>query len=161
MKSSKKIFFIVLVFMIALSSYGLMSYSYKEDTSKTINPSKEWDVAITNVEIKTSGNVEEGNTKYSEGTLVLDPIFNGNDGSIQYKVTIENKGLLDVKLSNVIYREDNKDGMIKYDISKPSNIIKSGEEIEVIIVAYLDINKYNGEEGVQNKLTALYEYVQE
>ena len=161
MKSSKKIFFIVLVFMIALSSYGIMSYSYKEDASESINQGKEWDVAITNVEIKTSGSVEEGNTKYSEGTLVLDPIFNGNDGSIQYKVTIENKGLVNVKLSNIIYREDNKDGIIKYDMSKPSEIIKSGEKIEIIIVAYLDINKYDGEEGVQNKLTALYEYVQE
>ena len=158
MNDKKNILIVILLIAVVALSFGVVSYSNKDIQTDNVNGVKEWDVAITNVEIVKEGEAIDGNTKYSEGTLVVNPILNGIYDSVTYKVTIENNGLLDAKLNKSLY--DKEDSILKYDIEEPKKTLKSGEKIEITIKAYLDSKKYQGENNVTNKLTAMYEYIQ-
>ena len=158
MNDKKNILIVILLIAVVALSFGVVSYSNKDIQTDNVNGVKEWDVAITNVEILKEGEAIDGNTKYSEGTLVVNPILNGIYDSVTYKVTIENNGLLDAKLNKSLY--DKEDSILKYDIEEPKKTLKSGEKIEITIKAYLDSKKYQGENNVTNKLTAMYEYIQ-
>ena len=158
MNDKKNILIIILLIAVVALSFGVVSYSNKDIQTDNVNGVKEWDVAITNVEIVKEGEAIDGNTKYSDGTFVVNPILNGIYDSVTYKVTIENNGLLDAKLNKSLY--DKEDSILKYDIEEPKKTLKSGEKIEITIKAYLDSKKYQGENNVTNKLTAMYEYIQ-
>ncbi len=153
MNNKKSIVVIALLIAILSMSFSVATYSVSN------NKVKEWDVSITDVEVITNGEVIEGNTKYSEGTLVLNPIFNTSLDSIIYRVIISNNGSIDAVLKRSIYNEEDKNSSIKYRIEEPKKIIKSGEKIEIYIEAKVDRNKYK-EGDKTNKLTALYEYIQ-
>ena len=160
MKDKKNLLIIMLLIVVVVLSYGIISYSYTGANVSKSSEDKRWDVAITNVEIKTTGEAEEGDTKYSEGTLVVNPILNDVNDKITYKVTIENKGNIDAVLRRAVYKKENEKSLIKYDVDKDIKEIKSGKSVTVTIVASIDSNKYDGEKRVTNRLTALYEYIQ-
>ena len=160
MKDKKNLLIIMLLIVVVVLSYGIISYSYTGANVSKSSEDKRWDVAITNVEIKTTGEAEEGDTKYSEGTLVVNPILNDVNDKITYKVTIENKGNIDAVLRRAVYKKENEKSLIKYDVDKDIKEIKSGKSVTVTIVASIDSKKYDGEKRVTNRLTALYEYIQ-
>ena len=159
MNDKKNVLIVILLVAVIALSFGVVSYSSKDVQRANVSEVKEWDVAITNVEIVKEGEAIDGNTKYSEGTLVVNPILNDIYDSVTYKVTIENNGLLNAKLNRSLY--DKEDSLLKYDIEEPKKSLKSGEKMEITIKAYLDSKKYQGEKNVTNKLTAMYEFIQD
>ena len=89
----KRNFVIVLALLFLLGlSFGTVSHSINNNQSSTSEEVGRWDVKITNVEVVTSGEAEDNDYKYKEGTIVLKPILRLVDDNIFYRVTIKNEG---------------------------------------------------------------------
>lgn len=160
MNDKKNILIVVLLIAVLVLSYGVVSYSSKDVQREKSSEVKQWDVTITDVEIIKEGEAIDGDTKYSEESLIVNPILNDIYDSVTYKVTVENNGALDAKFNRGVYRYD-KDSLLVYDIEEPSKTLKSGDKMVVTIKAHLNSKKYQGEKSVTNKLTAMFEFIQD
>ena len=160
MKDKRNLIILSLLLLMIGLSYGFISYSTKVIQMNQSSEVKKWDVSITNVEVITNGTAREGETKYSEGTLVINPVLIDPNDSIVYRVTIANNGLLDAKLARSLYKEEKPNSVLTYTYENTKEVLKSKESIEITIIAQVDRDKYVAGEEITNKLTALFEYIQ-
>lgn len=157
----KRNFVIVLALLFLLGlSFGTVSHSINNNQSSTSEEVGKWDVKITNVEVVTSGEAEDNDYKYKEGTIVLKPILRLVDDNIFYRVTIKNDGTIPATLGRYLYNEKNKNTGIIFTHNKPKEELAPGEETTVDFYVYLEQSKPSEQLEYTNELTAIFEYIQ-
>lgn len=163
MKERRNIIIILILVILLLMSVAYSAFA----TQLTLNSSSqiigEWDVRITNIEIKyVSENCDPGVPQFTNTSMKFNAKLVKPGDYISYEVTVKNEGTIDAILNNIIFYEEYEGSTaLNYITTEVSPILKKGEEIKFsVIVEYL--KETTEIPSIKQKgITGIIEYVQE
>lgn len=163
MKKSKNIIIGALLLAILMMSVGYSIFSSEMTFSGSAEITGEWDVKITNVEVKeVSSGSDAGTPDFTNNTITFDAKLEKPGDKVVYEITITNSGSIDAKLENLQIVPDiiNGSTAISYIIINPSNELLAGEETKMQITAQYDEVVTENPDIKTKTITGVIEYVQ-
>lgn len=147
-----------LVLMVAYAAF---------QTNLTINGtssiSSNWQVEITKVISKNvnGGAYNESEPVFSPTAVTFKTILMSPGDSIDYEVTINNKGTIDARL-NTINKTESENPAIQYAVSgiKENDILKAGESKQFIVTVKYNDTVTTQPDILTSSLTVSLEFVQ-
>ena len=118
-EKKRKILIITLIGLLLIMAAGYAAFQTNLNIKGTSKINSNWDIRITNVEeIKTSGSGESNSTPtWTNLTASMDANLYDKGDSVEYEVTIENKGTFDAKLEDIIKKVNSNNEAIKISFS--------------------------------------------
>ncbi len=162
-KRNKKIL-IGLIGLLLLMSAGYAAFSSNLNISGTSNITSNWDIRITNV---TSGDVTGSaeNTKaptWDNLTASMEADLYEKGDSVEYTVTIANKGTLDAKLEDIVKNNVSSNDAVKITFSgytKGQKLYKNTSQDIKVKIEYNPDYKGDASEG-SGEINVTFNYTQ-
>ena len=160
----KKIIIGVLCLVVCIMAIGFAAFSTNLNINGTASIESNWSVVFTNIQelSKSSGVTINNNPTASGTTATFDVDLESPGDSIEYQITVENKGTLDAIISSINASETGSDA-IKFEI----NNIRVGDKLAKKTSTTFNI-KISYDESItsqpsitNNKLTVDIDYVQD
>lgn len=160
MRNYKNIIIVSLLLVLLAMSVGYSAFSGNLKLNGIAEIMGEWDVRITNVEVKkVSEGCDPGTPQYSNTSVTFDAKLAKPGDSITYLITIENAGTLDATLNNVLFVE-NGTLAISYSTTEIKENLKSGEITTFSVLVEYKSNYVDHLEDDKNTIIGIIEYVQ-
>jgi uncharacterized membrane protein len=167
MKDKKNLLIGALLFTIVVMAVGYAAFA----TTLTINGnatiSGKWDVEITGIESAVTGTANAGSPSFTTTTATFDATLVKPGDSATYTVTVENKGNIDAKLSDItLTPQEVSDGgsdAILYEIvSQPAkdSVLAAGDTTTVEVKVSYDSTATTVPTSTTRTFTGTLEYVQ-
>ena len=163
MKKSKNIIIGALLLAVLMMAVGYSAFASEMTFSGSAEITGEWDVKITNVEVKeVSSGSDAGSPEFTNNTITFDAKLEKPGDKVVYEITITNSGSIDAKLENLQIVPDiiNGSTAISYIIINPSNELLAGEETKMQITAQYDEVVTENPDIKTKTITGVIEYVQ-
>ena len=163
MKKSKNIIIGALLLAVLMMVVGYSAFASEMTFSGSAEITGEWDVKITNVEVKeVSSGSDAGTPEFTNNTITFDAKLEKPGDKVVYEITITNSGSIDAKLENLQIVPDiiNGSTAISYIIINPSNELLAGEETKMQITAQYDEVVTENPDIKTKTITGVIEYVQ-
>jgi len=103
-KKKRIIILVALIILLGILTVGYAAFESKIKVKGNAKVTSNWDIRITNiVEAKKTGSAESAvSPTWTHLTAYMEADLYEKGDSVEYEVTIENKGTLDAKLDNII-----------------------------------------------------------
>lgn len=164
MRDKKNILIAALLFAVIAMSVGYAAFATTLNINGSATIMNDWDVQITDISSKATGKAENNaEPSFSLLSANFDAKLYSPGDSMIYVITVENKGALDAKLSNVALTEsDGTDQIIYTVVDKPEedDILESGESTTITIKAEYNSNGTVSQGNNSKSFTGTLEYVQ-
>ncbi len=133
---NKKIIILSLIGILILMTVGYAAFQTNLDIKGTSKVSSNWDIRITNVKAGTiMGDAEQAKQPtWNELTASVEANLYQKGDSIEYIITVENKGTIDAILNNINAKETTNEA-IKFTYSgvNKNDKLYKGESTEIIV----------------------------
>ncbi len=163
MKSKKDIIVGTLLIVISLMAIGYSTFATQLNISGTAEIVGEWNVKITNIEVKElSDGCDAGKLQYTNTTATFNAKLKKPGDVITYEITIQNAGTIDATLNSAIFTPDNENGSpaIIYETTDPSQTLNAGDITTFTVTVKYDEKLTSVPEVKTKQLTGVIEYVQ-
>ncbi len=163
MKNTKNIIIVALLIAVLIMAVGYSAFASELSFNGNAEITGEWDVKITNIEIKeASVGTDPGTPKYTNTSATFDAKLEKPGDKITYEITITNAGTIDAKLGNLQITPDDINGSnaIEYVIINPSNELLAGNDTKMEVTVKYDEETTEVPEIRTKTITGIIEYVQ-
>lgn len=166
MKDKKNILIGALLFTIVVMAVGYAAFAQTLTINGNAKISGEWDVEITGITSSKVGTADAGTPTFTAATATFDASLAKPGDSVTYTVTVENKGNIDAKLSDITLSPqatpDGSDAILYTIESQPSkgDVLAAGDTTTVEIKATYDPTSTSIPSVKTRTFTGTLEYVQ-
>ena len=161
-RKKRNIVIFSLVGILFLMVAGYAAFSTNLEIKGTSKVTSSWDIEITNVnEASKTGQAENVNIYYDKLTASMEADLYDVGDSMEYDVTIENKGTLDAKLNDIltnIEKENNEAVLITFSGYTKGEILKANESKQVHVKIEYNPEYTGGETSSEVEIN--FDYVQ-
>ncbi len=163
MKRRKIIVIIVFALAIFLMAVGYSAFATQLTLNGTAEITGEWNVKITNIEIKEmSKGCQSLNTNYTNTTASFNAQLLKPGDHILYVITIENAGTINAVLDSAKFiSEENSSPAITYNTTEPAKFLEAKQTTTFTVEVVYNKDTTEIPEIKTKTLTGIIEYVQE
>ena len=133
----------LMLILVAVMAVGYAAFSTTLTINGTANISSTWNVLFTEIKqlSKTSGVSEKSLPEASGTTATFDVDLTSPGDSIDYQITIENKGSIDAKIESITATETGSDAIVFEitNIKEGQTLLKNSSKTFNVKVSYKDV----------------------
>ncbi len=160
MRKTKNIIIGALLIVILIMGVGYSTFVTNLNINGQAEITGEWDVKITNIEVKNvSQGSDAGTPEFTNTSATFKAKLNKPGDVITYLITIKNAGTIDAKLANIIFKSDENNAII-YKTSEIETELNAKEETTLTITITYNKEITEIPQNTTNTITGIIEYVQ-
>jgi len=162
-RKQRKRIIIILCFLLLLMTVGYATFQTKIKVTGNTKITSNWDIRITNVtEANKTGNGESTNVPmWTNLTAYMEADLYAKGDSVEYDVTIENKGTLDAELENIISKVKSNNEAVKISFSGYAKGEKLYKNTKKLIKVKIEYNpNFNGKAEGSGEIEVSFDYGQ-
>ena len=140
MNKHKYILLIFIFFLVIVMSVGYATFATELNIDGKTTIIGEWNVKISDIKvIKVCEECDAGSPSFTDTTATFEASLVKPGDEIVYELTIENAGLIDAKLANVIFFAKENNEIIDYKTTPLATELLKGESTKLqITIKYRD-----------------------
>ena len=158
-----KVFLSLLLLAILIMSVGYATFATQLHLNGTAEIISSWNVRITNITVQNkSEGCDAGTPTFTNTSATFHAKFTQPGDTITYQITIENLGILDAKLNNVLFQEEDKNDTdsLLFQTTEIAPLLKAGEKTSFNVSITYNKNTNEQPKVTTKTLTGIIEYVQ-